>query len=98
MRISIFLYNITHDDDDDDDDDDDHDDVWERGITLPAPNGANGGLCSIIGATKSGVVVVTVDGHLLTETSVIGTIIDKLGVACCGRDAGAVVIDVDAAG
>lgn len=67
------------------------------GITLPAANSANGRLCSIIGATKSGVVVVTVDGHLLTETSVIGAIIDELGVACCGRDASAVVVDVDAA-
>ena len=48
---------------------------------LTSANSTNGRLCSIIGATKPGVVVVTVDGHLLTETSVIGTIIDELGVA-----------------
>ena len=67
-------------------------------VFLTSANGANGGLCRIIGATKSCVVVVTVDGHLLTKTSVIGTVIDELGVACCGRDAGSIVIDVDASG
>lgn len=65
-------------------------DICNCGVTLPATNRTNGRLSSIVGTAKSGVIVVAVDGHLLTETSVVGTVINKLGVTCGGGDASAV--------
>jgi len=75
--------------------------VWCGGcgaVKLTSANSANRGLCGIIGASKTVIVVVAIHGHLLAKPRVILTIIHELGVTSRGRDTCGVSIGLNTAG